>query len=135
MGKNLSLVALGMFHDWLPLEGERETSFSHLFIFHPKIFYLKFFSVDFRALFYHGSKLLFCLSFFFPLPINYIHVFRCTKSFTHSLLSWFWSKIFFISLNSWSPMTMSYRPQAAQVNERIALGVILGFNTNPAPSW
>ncbi len=30
----------------------------------------------------------------FLLPINFNHAFRCTKSSTHSLPNWFWSKIF-----------------------------------------
>jgi hypothetical protein len=40
-------VALGMFHVWLPLEGEGEGEREILF---------NLFSIDFRVLFYHGFK-------------------------------------------------------------------------------
>ncbi len=50
------LDALGMFHVWLSLEGEKEASFSPPFIFHPIRFYLNLLSIDFRVLFYHGSR-------------------------------------------------------------------------------
>jgi hypothetical protein len=53
-----NLMALGMFHAWLFLEGEEETSFSPP-IFYPIRFYLNLFCIDFRVLFYHGSRLLF----------------------------------------------------------------------------
>jgi hypothetical protein len=51
-----SLVALWMFHVWLPLEGKGKTSFSLPSIFHPTRFYLNIFSIDFKVLFYHGSR-------------------------------------------------------------------------------
>jgi len=50
------LGALGMFHVWLFLEGEKEASFSPPFIFHPIRFYLNLFSIDYGVLFYHGSR-------------------------------------------------------------------------------
>ncbi len=58
--------ALGMFHVWLPLKGEGETSFSPPFTFYPIRFYLNLFSIDFRVLFYHGFRPLFrVIPFFF----------------------------------------------------------------------
>jgi hypothetical protein len=41
--KVLRLVAFGMFHVWLPLEAEGETSFSPPSTFHPKKIYLNLF--------------------------------------------------------------------------------------------
>jgi hypothetical protein len=58
-----SLVALGMFHAWVPLEGEGKTSFSPPSTFYPIRFYLNLFSIDFRELFYHYSRLLFHIFF------------------------------------------------------------------------
>jgi hypothetical protein len=51
-----SLVALGMFHVWLPLKREGEASFSPPSTFYPIKVYLNFFSIDFRVLFYQGSR-------------------------------------------------------------------------------
>jgi hypothetical protein len=45
------------------LGGKRKTSLSPLPIFHPIRFYLNLFFINFKILFYHGSKPLF---HFFP---------------------------------------------------------------------
>jgi hypothetical protein len=66
-----SLVAFGMFHAWLFLEGEGEgeASFSPPSTFYPIKFYLNLSFIDFRVLFYHGSRPLlrvfpsFCLTY------------------------------------------------------------------------
>jgi hypothetical protein len=57
------LMALGRFQVCWPLGGEGKISFSPPSIFDPIQFYLNLFSIDFKNLFYHGSKSLFC---FFP---------------------------------------------------------------------
>jgi hypothetical protein len=44
-----NLVALGMFHVWLPLEGEVKTSFSPPSIFYPIKFYLNLYSNNLRV--------------------------------------------------------------------------------------
>jgi hypothetical protein len=54
-----SFVALGMFYVWLPLEVEEKIFFPPPSIFYPIRFYLNLFSIDFKVLFYHGSKPLF----------------------------------------------------------------------------
>jgi hypothetical protein len=59
------------------------------------------FSFDLKVLLYHGSGLLLMHSLPFPWPINYNSAYWCNKFSTHSLLIWFWLKIFFISLKSW----------------------------------
>jgi hypothetical protein len=82
--KVLSLVALEMSHVWLFLEGEGKALFSHPFTFHPIRFYLNIFSIDFKVLFYHGSKPLFHVFPSFSLLVNYNYVSQSTKSSTHS---------------------------------------------------
>jgi hypothetical protein len=79
-----TLVAFGMFHVWLPLEGEGETSFSPPSTFHPIRFYFNFFPLILR--FYFTMVLNHYYMFFlhFPLPINYNHAFQGTNSSTHS---------------------------------------------------
>jgi hypothetical protein len=66
-----SLVVFGMFHAWLPLEGEGEregeTSFSPSSTFHPVRFYINILSIDFNVLFYHGSRPLLCVFLSFSL--------------------------------------------------------------------
>jgi hypothetical protein len=52
--------------------------------------------------FFFTMVLDFYFVFFFSLwHINYNHAYQNTKSSTHSLLSWFWLKIFFPYLISW----------------------------------
>jgi hypothetical protein len=82
--KVLSLMALGMSHVWLFLEGEGEALFSHPFTFHPIRFYLNIFSIDFKVLFYHGFKPLFHVFPSFSLLVNYNYVSQSTKFSTHS---------------------------------------------------
>ncbi len=86
------------FNIWWPLEGERKTSFSLLLIPPPpnKYYLNPFFPIDLKVLFSHGSRPLFYTFPLFSLAINYNHASQCTKSSTHSSLSWFWSKIFFV---------------------------------------
>jgi hypothetical protein len=56
-GEASYLVANGMFHAWLPLQGKGEASFLPPSTFYPIRFYLNlFFNIDFRVLFYHGFK-------------------------------------------------------------------------------
>jgi hypothetical protein len=66
-----SLVAFGMFHAWLLLEGEGEkegkSSFSPPSTFHPIRFYLNIYSIGFRVLFYSGSRPLLCIFLSFSL--------------------------------------------------------------------
>jgi hypothetical protein len=52
---------------WWPLEGEGEASFSPLLTFPANKFYLNFFSINFKVLLYHGSKLLLYVFPFFYL--------------------------------------------------------------------
>jgi hypothetical protein len=56
--KVLGLVVIEMFHVWMPLEGEgeRKTFFSPPSTFYPIKFYLNLSSINFRVLFYHGSR-------------------------------------------------------------------------------
>jgi hypothetical protein len=56
-----NLVALGIFHALLLLEGKRNGSFSPPSIIYPKRFYSNLSSIDFRVLFYHGSRPLLCI--------------------------------------------------------------------------
>jgi hypothetical protein len=51
---------------WWPLEGERKTSFSPPFTFHPIKFYLNIFSIDFKVLLYHGFRNYFAIFLLFP---------------------------------------------------------------------
>ncbi len=123
MKKHFYLVANGRFHVWLPLEGKGKnmffTSFSPPSTFHPKRFYLNFFSIDFKVLFYHGPRPLLHIFLPFTWSINCTHASWCTKSSTHSSSSWFWSKIFFSFFEFIvSRMTMFYKLQVAQVNEK-----------------
>jgi len=96
-----SLVALWMFHVWLPLEGEGKTSFLFPSIFHLIKFYLYLFPIDFKVLFYHGSKPLLHIFLHFPWPINYNHAFRITKSSTHLTPNWLKIEDLFLFFNSW----------------------------------
>jgi hypothetical protein len=117
--KVLSLVALGMFHVWLPLEGEGEISFSPLFTFYPIRFYLNLFAIDFKVLLYHGSKPLFhvFLSIFLTYKLQ-----SCISKYQvfHTLITkLILIEDFFPFLEFMvSHMIMSYKPQAAQMNEK-----------------
>jgi len=64
------LVANGRLQAWWLLEGEGKTSFSPPSTFHPIRFYLNLFSIDFKILFYHGSRPLFHVFSSFSLTYN-----------------------------------------------------------------
>jgi hypothetical protein len=56
-------------------------------------------------------------------------------SFSHSHHQVDFDRFFFPFLKFMAlHMTMSYRPQATQMNEITAPKIILGFDTNPTPS-
>jgi len=67
-----SLVAIGMFQAWWPMEGERKTHF-HLFNFPPTnlLTPLIFFPFNLTVLLYHGPKSLLTPFFPFLRSINY----------------------------------------------------------------
>jgi hypothetical protein len=115
-----NLVALGMFHVWLPLERERKTSFSPPSIFYPIRFYLNLFSIDFKVIFYHGSKLLldifpsFSLTYKLQSCISRYEVFH-TFIVELILIKDFFSFLEFKVLH----MTMSYGLKVAQMNEKL----------------
>ncbi len=71
----------------------------------------------------------------FPWPINYNHAFQGTKFFTHSLLSWFWLKIFFLSLNSRCCTWLCLMGLKLHKWTKNCLESVLKFDTNPTPSW
>jgi len=88
-----SLVAIGMFQAWWPLEGEGKRPF-HLFHFSPTTLLTpSIFPFDLTILLYHGPKPL--LSPFFPLlrTINYDYAPQRNKSFTPPLSIRFQLKI------------------------------------------
>jgi hypothetical protein len=71
----------------------------------------------------------------FPWFINYIHASQCTKSSTHSLSNWFWSKIFYFFWNSWHcawPQLTGLKLHKWTKNH---LGIIPRCNINPTFSW
>ncbi len=101
MGKHFYEWPMEGSNVWWPLEREGKTSFSPPFIFHPIKFYLNIFFIDFKVSFYHGFRHYFVVFLPFPWSINYNHTSWGTNFFTHSSLNRFWSKIFFLFLNSW----------------------------------
>jgi hypothetical protein len=113
---------------WWPMEGKGKTPF-HLFPLSPKKFYLNLhFFLWYWSLIYHGSRPLLTHFLIFPWPTNYNCASWCNKSFTHSLLIWFWLKIYFPFLEIMaSRMVTSYEPQATQVNEESAPKLFLNL--------
>jgi hypothetical protein len=114
----------------------------HLFTsshFSPNKFYLniQIFSFDLKVLLYHGSRSLFTHFIFFLWPINYDWAFQCNKSSTHSLLIWFWFKIWFFSFPwKYGIVHGHVLRSPSRSNEwRITFGVISRFDTNVAFSW
>jgi hypothetical protein len=114
-----SLVALGIFHVWLRLEGKGESSFSPPSIICPIRFYLNLSSIDFRVLFYHGSRPLFCVFPSFSLTYKLQSCISKYQVF-HTLFT----KMTLIKKKNpflefmVSCMTMSNEPQAAQMNKK-----------------
>jgi hypothetical protein len=95
------LVALRMFHVWLPLEGEGKTSFSPPSTFHPIRFYLNLFSIDLKVLFYHGFRPLLHIFPSFSLTYklqSHILKYQVFHTFIAKLIL---IEDFFLSLNSW----------------------------------
>jgi hypothetical protein len=89
-------VANGRFQCLVANGRRKRSTFSPLPTFFSRNFtYTFIFSFDLKVLLYNGSKLLLTHFLPFPWPINYNHASQCNKSFTHSLLIWFWMKIFF----------------------------------------
>ncbi len=130
-----SLVAFGMFHVWLLLEGKGEASFSPPSTFHPIRFYLIVFPLILGFFFTMVLDHYFAYFLHFLLSINYSHTFLSTKSSTHSLPSWFWSKIFFFS---WiHGVAHDYILQASScTNERkIASRNFFRFDINLTSLW
>jgi hypothetical protein len=108
-----NLVTFGMFHVWLPLEGEGKISFSPPSTFHPIRFYLNIFSIDFKVLFYHGFRPLLHIFPSFPLIYKLQSHISKYQVFHILIVKLILIKDFFLSLNSWCwGMTMSYGPQA-----------------------
>jgi hypothetical protein len=99
--KVLSLVAFGMFHVWLPLEREREVSFSPPSTFYPIRFYLNLSSIDFRVLFYHGSKPLLHVFLFVSLTYKLQSCVSRYQVFHTFIAKLILIEDFFLSLNSW----------------------------------
>ncbi len=102
--------------------------------FPPQQFYYNiFFSIDLKVLLYHGSK---PYTFFFPWTINYNHASWCTKSFTHSLLNWFWLRIFF-SFPWIHGIAHDHFLRASNYTSewRIASKFILRFDIDATSSW
>jgi hypothetical protein len=134
----LSLVANGRFHAWWPMEGEGKTHF-HLFPFSPQQLLLKLsiFSFDLMVLFYHGSRPLLTPFFPFLRSINYDCTLQCNKSFTPSLLMWFWLKIWPFS-SPWNyGITHVHILRAANHTSewRTASKIISRFYPNTTSSW
>jgi len=106
--------------------GQWKEKEKHLFPsshFPPNKFYLNyhFFHWYQGFILYYGSRPLLMHFLLFLWSINYNPASWCNKSFTHSLLIWFWLKISLIFLDILaSRMATSYRPQVAQVNEKSA---------------
>jgi hypothetical protein len=120
------------------MEGEGKIHF-HLFLFSPQQFYLnlQFFSFDLKVLLYHGPKPLFTHFFPFPWSINYDCASQCNKSFTPSLLIWFWLKFWFIS-SPWNyGVTHGQILWASNRTSewRTASRVISRFDPNATSSW
>jgi len=101
------------------LERKGEASFS-FFSFSPKqILFKPFFFIDFKILFYHGSKLLLYAFPFFSLTYKLqprISMYQVFHTFITKLIliEDFFPFLKFMVLC----MTMSYKPQVAQVNEK-----------------
>jgi hypothetical protein len=81
---------------------EKEKHHFHLLpLFTQKYFTSTFFPLILGFFFIMVLNHYFVSFLHFPWPINCNHTFRYIKFSTHSSPSWFWSKIFFHSLNSW----------------------------------
>ncbi len=148
-------MANGRFHCLVANGRRRRSTFSPLPTFPQTNFTWTFiFSIDFKVLLYHGSKLLLIHLFLFPQPINYNRASQCNKSFIPSLPIWFWLKIFFsfpwnygISYGHilWAPNYTSEWRTASKVISRFDLditslwqrsrtskGVCLSWNWTPS---
>jgi hypothetical protein len=73
----------------------------------------------------------------FPWPINYNYVFRCNKFCTHSLLIWFWLKIWLFSFPWNYGIAYGHVLRALKcTNEwKIVFEVISWFNIDKTSSW
>ncbi len=122
-----SLVAHGM---W------KKNTFSPLPTFPPTTYLnLQFF--DLEVLLYHDSKSLLTPFFRFPRSINYDYASRCNKSFTPSLLIWFWLKIWFFSFPWNYGVTHGHILRApSRISKwRTASKVISRFDFNATSLW
>jgi hypothetical protein len=108
--KVLGSVALGMFHAWLPmegsnvwwpLEGKKKTSFSHFSHSFPNKFYLNFFSIDFKVLFYHGFRSLLYVFLSFSLTYKFQSRISVYQVFHTLIVKLILIEDFFLSLNLW----------------------------------
>jgi hypothetical protein len=116
----------------------RKNTFSHLPTFPLTILLkLSFFPFDLKVLFYHGYRPLLMHFLAFPWSINYDYAYQCNKSFTPSLLIWFWWKIWFFS-SSWNYGIAHghiLRARSRTSKWRIAFKIISRFDPNITSSW
>ncbi len=121
-------------NDRRPMEGEREVSFSP-FSTSPQTTYLGFcpFPLTSRFCFTIVLGRYLHIPYFCPWPINYAAPFNVTSPHTFVVDS-VWLKIpsFLLELMA-SRMTMFYGPQAAQMNEELALESSLDLTLTQHP--
>jgi hypothetical protein len=131
-----NLVALRRFQAWWPLEWEGKASFSPPSTFHPIIFYLNIFSIDFRVLFFYGSRLLFCIFPSFSLTYKLQSHISRYKVF-HTLIAKLILIKDFFSFPWIHGVVHNYVLQASShTNEwRITPRVIPKLDTDLSPSW
>jgi hypothetical protein len=83
-----------------------------------------------------GYKLLLMHFLPFPWPINYNHASQCNKSFTHSLLIWFWLKISFPFLESMVlRVATSYEALSYTSEQKTSFGVIFRLDVDVTSLW
>ncbi len=128
-------MANGKFQIWWPLEGEGKASFSPPSTFHPWRFYLNYFLIDFRILFYHGSRALLCVNPFFFFTYKFHSRILMYHVFHPLIAKLILIKYFFFSWIHDLAYDHVLRVSSRTIERIIILRVIPIFHIDPTPSW